>query len=451
MGDLQKNRCAGLTGPTQLHVWGIDHRHATATERERVHLDAARARAFMETFAREQCGVSSVVLCTCNRTEIYLEVSSGCRGRSAFAKALCEVGIDGEAFFKGKGLHLTGFDAVRHLYRVSSGLESMVLGEYQIQAQVKAAYRLAEESHERLGPILRKAFQGALKAGKRVRTETELGSGPVSVAYAAVEEARNRLNGMKSCRGLMIGAGKTGSLAARHFLRLGVGPLTIVSRTMESSERIVDKLSEEHEGRICARPFQELQDALAEADVIISATASPEPIIDRALLERSRTRCNGAPLLIFDIAVPRDVHPDVCGLEFVRLTGIDELSGVVRRYEGKRREEIPEAERLIESELEEFLSWGKTLRIKPTVVELKSHLEDLAAKEIGYARRRHSPATAEAVENSLRVFVDKLLQRPVRNLKTNVSEADRERDLKTLQRLFALSVPSHNSPRADEM
>lgn len=434
---------------TDLHMWGIDFHRAPTHVREEIYLDPDRIRAFQRAFVREPCGVASVVLCTCNRTEIYLEVRGGCGARSALRSALEDAGVEGRLLMGAMSTHLVGIDAVDRLYRVASGLESMVLGECEIVGQVRRAYRLAERNQEGLGVLLPRAFQGALRVGKRVRTETRLGAGPMSVAAAAVEEAHRTIGDLSGRHGLLLGAGKTGSLAARHFLKCGIGTLTVINRSFEKAQELVGSVRNDPGQRVRARPFSELESALAEADVVLTATGSARPIIDVAVIERCLRGRGDSVLHLFDIAVPRDVHPDVRVFPGVRVTGIDELSGLVRRYEAERMKELPQAERLIREELEEFESWSKSFSIKPAVLELRTHLESLAEKEMGYVRRRQPAETAEVVEESLRTFIGKLLQHPARQLRKAASERERRQDLESLARLFDLGLGGPGPPGSE--
>ncbi len=438
---LMTQRLPQAEAATTLHLWGIDFHHANTETREAVYLTPDQIRRFQEAFAAEECGVASVVLCTCNRTEIYLEVRGGCRARSALHRSLLQVGIDSRFFLDRPGWRLAGEAAVMHLYRVTAGLESMALGEAQITAQVKSALRLAQGNHQ-LGSLLMRVFQGALRTSKRIRSETRLSAGPVSVAYIAVEEAHRRLGGLKARRGLLIGAGKTGSLTARHLLRRGLGELTIVNRSCERAEQLAAETCTGPAQRIRVRPFTELGQAMAEADFVLTATGSPEPIIPLHLAAAAVRHRNGAPLHFFDLAVPRDVAPEVELLDRVKVVGLDELSSIVEENIEARRQEVPKAEVIIEQELCEFTAWASTSQIRPTVQELRTFMEEIAAKELDWIRRKQPEETAEVVEKSLKLFIKKVLQRPVIQLKTAASDAERCQDLNCLQRLFELKQGS---------
>jgi glutamyl-tRNA reductase len=429
---------AEATSLTDLHMWGIDYRTAATEVRERVYLSPDRIRVFQDAFARHSCGVASVVLCTCNRTELYLEVRGGCGARSALVRALEAAGIDSALFFGRHGNHLSGVDAAEHLYRVCAGLESMVLGENEVMSQAKNAYRLAEENSTHLGSVLSRVFQGAFRAGKRVRTETAISAGPASMASAAVDVAQRHLGDLQGLHGLLIGAGKTGSLAAQHFLRRGIGKLTILNRSLGRAQDVARKVRAIADADVRPRPFTELESSLAEADIVLTATGSPDPIITKSMLSGLRSRFTGRVLHIFDIAVPRDVQLDVRDLSFVSLTGIDELSELVDEQIARRVSEVPAAEHIVADELGELEAWGDSLQMKPAVMEFRSFLESLASREMGYIRREQPPDTAAAIEITLKNFVQRLLQRPARQLRTAVSEDERRQDVRSLIRLFEL-------------
>lgn len=429
--------------PTNLHLWGIDHHAANTDVRAAAYFDDERTRRFLQAFTAEKCGIAAVVLCTCNRTEIYLEVAGSCRSRSALQRSLTAAGVDSHLFLESPGWHLEGDEAARHLFRVTAGLESMALGEVQIRTQVKRAYQQAAADH-RLGTLLMRVFQGAFRASKRVRTETKLSSGPVSVASIAVEEACRRLGDMSSHHGLLIGAGKTGSLTARHLLRRGIGKLTIINRSRERAEELAAETRGEGDVQVRVRSFTELQEALNEVDLVLTATGAPDPIITGDMITTAVRQRNGTPLRFFDLAVPRDIAPDVAALERVEVVGLDELSTIVAENLEARRREVPRAEQVIDEELLEFSAWARLRQINPTVMELRSFMEQVAAKELEWIRRKQPAETAEVVEKSLKVFIKKLLQRPVIQLKTANSEAERCQDLNCLQRLFEL--PQDNAP-----
>ena len=429
---------AAETKAATLKMWGLDHHRAPTEIREKAHLDADAVRKFLDLCAGEEAIISAVPLCTCNRTEIYLETLPDAPSRSALARCLEMVGVD-IALFEGEyGLQLEGAAAVRHLFRVCAGLESMMLGEPQVGGQVKDAYRAARELGP-LGPITLRAFQGSFRAGKRVRTETRIGEGAVSIAFAAVELARKFFADLGDNRALLVGAGETGSLAARHFLAQGIGSLTIVNRSSERARSLVEELSAgESDAPIRPRPWEELGQAIAEADVVLTTTGATEPVILPPMIAAAALKRRGKPLFLLDIAVPRDVHPDVSNHDGVYLFGLEDLDDIVTANLAARRNELDGADLIIERELGEFSGWMQDLELRPTVSEFRSYLEQIKNREMGFVRKKQSEEVAAAVEKSLEIFIKSLLKRPMVQLKSASSSRERSQHLDSLRRLFEL-------------
>jgi glutamyl-tRNA reductase len=398
-----------MIDPTTLHVRSINHKNAPTEVREKAHLDPERATALMDAlgghFADEshdpkvsENGCISVIpVSTCNRTEIYLEVIEGTDADALLRRSLAEVGADADLFFSEHATALQDLDAVRHLFSVSSGLESMMLGEPQISAQLKDAYRLARDHHEP-GPGLLRAFQGAFRAGKRVRTETRISNGAVSVAFAAVELARKFFDRLRDHRAVLVGAGETGGLAARHFLQHDIGHLVVVNRSLENAETLAETLRAEQkaglgnkDGTISVRPWDQLTDALAEADVILSTTGATEPVILPEMVEAAVPRRKGKPLFLLDIAVPRDIHPDVAKINNVFMFGLDDLDGIIQGNLAARAGQMPHAQRIIEEELEEF----QQCRVQGLSRGTEGQAGGLRAQEaVGRSGRRRGPQPA---------------------------------------------------------
>lgn len=421
-----------------LRMWGLDHHRAPTEVREQAHLDAEAVARFLGLCADEPAIVSAVPLCTCNRTEIYVESGSGVGAREALARCLEAVGVDIALFEGDYGLRLAGADAVRHLFRVCAGLESMMLGEPQVGGQVKDAYRAARELGP-LGPITLRAFQGSFRAGKRVRTETKIGEGAVSVAFAAVELARKFFADLGDNRALLVGAGETGALAARHFLAQGIGSLAIANRSPERARELaVDLSGGESDAPIRPMPWENLAEALAEADVVLTTTGAVEPIILPEMVDAAAARRRGKPLFLLDIAVPRDVHPDVANRDGVYLFGLEDLDDIVKANLAARRKEIEAADLIIERELGEFRGWMQDMELRPTVAEFRTYLEGIKDREMGYVRKRESPEVAAAVEKSLQMFIKTMLKRPMVQLKSAASTRERTQHLDSLRRLFEL-------------
>ncbi len=445
-----------MSRPDTLFAVTINHRNAPTEVRERAHLEEERAVALMQALADIDGCVAAIPVSTCNRTEVYVEVAPGHTSTPCCATALEQVGAEADLFFSHHARHLHGIDAIGHLYRVSSGLESMMIGEPQITSQLKDAYRLARANQEP-GPGLLRAFQGAFRAGKRVRTETRISQGAVSVAFAAVELARKFFDHLCDQRAVLVGAGETGALAARHFLQHDIGHLTVINRTLERAQELAVTLNAERMATVeaaraagpppragrrrlrprDARPWSDLGAALVEADVVLSTTGAVDPVILPDMVAAAVAKRRGKPLFLLDIAVPRDIHPDVAKVKGTFVFGLEDLDEIVQGNLAARRKQIPRAEHIIEQELEEFRKWLDDVDLRPTVAEFKAYLEELKDKQVGFVRKKQSDEVAAAVEASLQQFIKKVLGRSMATLKNTESRAERERDLETLRRLFA--------------
>ena len=422
-----------------LHVYSVNHHHAPTEIRELAHLDDDQASALMDLMAASPGCLSCIPMSTCNRTEIYLETIPGCDPGSMLSDALRTVGIEGGVFFGTNARELSGLKAIGHLYRVSSGLESMMLGEPQISGQLKDAYRRARQLREP-GPGLLRAFQGSFRAGKRVRTETRINRGAVSVAFAAVELAKKFFASLNLQRAVLVGTGETGSLAARHFLSRDIGHLTVVNRSADKAIELAATLNAEADPslapRVSARPWEELTDALAHADVLLSTTGSTEPVITPEMVQIAASQRHGKPLFLLDIAVPRDIHPDVAKIGNVFVFGLEDLQEIIQMNLAARQKQLPHAHKIIEEELVEFQKWLQDLDMRPTVAEFKSYLEDLKDKQVGFVRKKQSDEVAAAVDKSLQQFIKKVLGRSVSSLKKAENPVEREQELELLRKLF---------------
>ena len=457
-----------MTGATILYVRSINHKTAPTAVRERAHLTEARAVELMDALSAGATGgpkdepvcVSVIPVSTCNRTEIYLEVRLGTDPDSVLREGLQVIGADADLFFGEHAVRLDNLEAIAHLYRLASGMESLMLGEPQITAQLKDAYRLARAHHEP-GPGLLRAFQGAFRAGKRVRTETRISTGAVSVAFAAVELARKFFERLNKHRAVLVGAGETGGLAARHFLQHEIGQLTVVNRSFERAEQLAATLREEQlrrlddpdgdgdadtaadrllrarADRIVARPWDELGAAIGGADVVLSTTGATEPVILPAMVHDAVRGRHGLPLFMLDIAVPRDVHPDVAKIGNVFVFGLEDLDEIVQGNLAARRGQIPHAERLIGEELDEFRQWLEDIDLRPTVAEFRAYLEELKDKQVGFVRKKHSDEMAAEVDKSLQQFIKKVLGRSMSTLRSTETREERQRHLETLRHLFS--------------
>lgn len=360
---------------------------------------------------RERAGASeALVISTCNRTEVYARGTAIDNPPAFVADLLREI----------KGMDLTGPrgsylytyrepESVRHLFRVACGLDSQVLGEPQITGQVKESLSLAAKLGG-TGPVIERLLDAALRSAKRARTETGIGRGPISSAYAAVSLAGKVLGSLADKRVLLIGAGEMATLAARHFHEAGVTSYMIANRGRERGEALAKAIS----ARIVS--LEAIPVVLPGADIVIGATSSPHPIVHEPAVRNAMKIRRNRPLLFLDLAVPRDVDPLVAKLPNVFLHDLDALGILVAQSLTQRRAEIPRVESIIEEELARFLRWHGSLAVKPTLTRFRTHFERVAREELDRHRTRFRPEDQEALDALVHGIVQKLLHRPTTRL-----------------------------------
>ena len=386
-----------------LRAVGVSHRHAPLEVRERLFLADGHALELAAALAGD--GGEAVVLSTCNRTEIYLAGGSGERAKQELER---RSGLElGEVLASWEDE-----DAVAHLFRVAAGLDSLVPGEAQILGQVRQAYDAALTAGL-TGPLLNRLFEDALRAGKRVRTEANLAELPESVAASAVELAAKTLGGVEHRRALLFGAGKMSELAARDLRGRGA-EVVISSRTLESAEELAERVG----GR--AAPFDAVAVELIDADLVISATRCPYPILHAEAVQ-SRTK----PLVLVDVAVPRDLDAAIGELEGCTLFDIDDLGdGLVGREEDMR-----EAEEIVAQEAARFAEWRRSRGAAGAIRALRDRAETIRSEELARAEPRLaelSPRERKTVETLTSQIVNKLLHAPTVRAKEAGSEPLRD-------------------------
>ena len=405
-----------------LLLVGISHRTAPIEVRERVDFQARGVELALRTLASRKPGGSSAeiaVLSTCNRAELYLACDDVTVGKSdlvAFVSAFHDVeatAIEPHVY------DVTDLEAARHLFKVAAGLDSLVVGEPQILGQVKEAHSAARQA-ETAGPLLNRLFHACFAVGKRVRTETNLGSGAVSVSYAAVSLARKIFGDLEGRSVVVLGAGEMGKLTAQHMKSQGVRQVTIVSRTMAHAARTAEAI-----GGATAARWDDMDAALSAADIVITATGAATPILTKAHIESVMRPRRGRPLFIIDIAVPRDVEAAAGEIEQVFLYNIDDLQASVRENLARRASEVARAEAIVDEELEKFATWLRSRGVIPTVVALRQSFESIRRAEIDRLDFKLSGLPAEAreeararVDEITHLLVEKLLLTPTEQLKT---------------------------------
>jgi glutamyl-tRNA reductase len=410
----------------RLALLGWSFRGAGVTVRERVAFSADEIREALTNLVQRGLIAEGVIVSTCHRSEIYSLASDDVAG-NALTQFLSEWrGLD-RAELEGASFQRSGAEVARHLFRVAAGLDSLALGESEVLGQVRQALFLARESGSTRS-VMQRLFESAVAAGKRVRAETEIARHPLSVPSIGFELAMKVFGDLSGRNVLVIGAGETGSLFARHAVEAGVREPTIVNRT----EARARELAASVKGR--AIPWADLQEALPRADVVVSATASREPVVTREQVEAAMRERRGRPMLFLDLAVPRDIAPDVAEVYNVFAYSIDDLEEVARDNRVRRSREVPVAEKIIEEELESYLSWLGNLSVVPTVVEWKRRLEDHRDAELA----RAPAGDRERLRGLLDAYAARLLHEPIRRLKAEEDPARKLDRVEAIRHLFDL-------------
>ncbi|MDX1633505.1 MAG: glutamyl-tRNA reductase [Marinobacter sp.] len=421
-----------------LLTLGINHRTAPVELRERVAFTPERmSEAFAEL--RLASGASeAAILSTCNRTELYLAGDDDCaaavlRWLSGF-HGLAPADLENALYI------YRDTEAVRHMMRVAAGLDSMVLGEPQILGQLKDAYALARE-HGASGTFLSRLFEQSFSVAKRVRTETAIGENPVSVAYAAVNMAHHIFSDMSRNRALLIGAGKTIELVARHLADAGVRDFLVANRTLERAQA----LAEEHGGRGIL--LSEIPAVLKDVDIVISSTASPLPILGKGAVERALKKRKHRPYFMVDIAVPRDIEPEVAKLDDVYLYTVDDLRQVIEENVRSREGAAREAENLITAGAQDFLSQLRALDAVATLKQFRQRAELLRDAETEKALRalRNGGDPETLLRSLARGLTNKLLHEPSVQVRKATAEG-RVEVTNWLRELHQLEIQEDTTP-----
>lgn len=410
---------------------GQNHETAPVELREQLAFTADKLERAASLLWQDELLHEGVVLSTCNRAEIYAFADDPPGGEARLTALLEQVHGVPISTLNGSLYRLHDEPAVRHLFRVSSGLDSMVLGEGQILAQVKDAHDWAT-GHGLHQEVLHRLFHQAAACGKRVRTETSIGEGAVSVAYAAVSLARHIFRDLGNETVLLLGAGATGRKVARQLQQYGVRDLRIANRTRERAEELATELN------ASLVPWELFPQHLRDAGIVVAATASAEPVlrlehVRPALHERGRR-----PLFLIDVSVPRNIETDVGKLAGVFLYNIDNLRGIVDQQRELRAKEAVKAERIIDEQMAQFLAWYRGRAAAPTLTEIRDRIEAVRQTELAAARSRLTPEAYDELDRVTRRLVNKILHRPTVQLKRRVGQADEQHLLEQVRDLFGL-------------
>ncbi|MCH8826035.1 MAG: glutamyl-tRNA reductase [Chloroflexi bacterium] len=396
---------------------GLSHKTAPLETRESVSFLNDQLPAALPSL-KEKVG-ECVILSTCNRTEIYAITGNPSGTATKVRDFVTDFHGLAQDAVSPHFYQYTGADAVRHLFRVAGGLDSMIVGESQILGQVRDALSSASDGQTVEVSTLG-LFHSAIQTGRRVREETSVGRNPLSISYAGVKLAQRTLGDLKSSKVLLIGAGEAGRLVAGALRTVGVADVMVANRTLERAEELADYLS----GRTV--PFDEIQDSLSQVDIAIAATDSPSFVVTRDMVERAFADNREAPLFLFDLAVPRDVDPEVASVRGVNLFNIDDLSAIAEENLEDRKRAVVEAEAVVDEEIEKFMKWWDTLDVLPTIRALRRQAEGIRRKEMARAQAKLDGLSDDqmAVVDALtRSIVNRLLHDPTSSLKQGADNA----------------------------
>jgi len=422
-----------------FHLIGVNHKSAPIDVREQLAIPERRLPQALEKLVSVPGVSEGMILSTCNRVEILARTVNGSADLRPF---LDEYFSLDRACYEPHLYEYRQADAVRHVFRVASSLDSMVVGEPQILGQVKEAYAVARAAgtvQSYLDLLLTRAFAVA----KRVRSETAVGSSSVSVASVAVELAGKIFGSLEGKHVCLVGAGKMSELAARHLVARGAGPIFVANRTYDRAEAMAERFG----GR--AIRFDELYQHCERADIVITSTGSPVAIFKREHGELFLSRRRNRPMFFIDIAVPRDVDPEMNKLDGIFVYDIDDLQEAVASHVEGRKQEAERAERIIQDEVERFQARLQTLHLTPTIVSLQDQFETIRQAELDRMRGRLGTLTPEqesAIEALTRGIVNKLLHTPIHSLKSAASGAEITTLVDTFRKIFDLEENPGTKP-----
>lgn len=424
-------------------IIGLNHKTAPVEVREKAAVAKHRLQEWLKDVFQDEAVEATAILSTCNRTEIYLiasDVDKGIFAGKNFFGKLSQLDV---ADLNQYLYYYTLQEAVRHLFRVSAGLDSMILGESQILGQVQEAYQYTLEAGTTNG-VMNNLFKQAIVTGKRVRTETLIDRQAVSVSSAAVELAKQELGELTGRTVLILGAGETSELTARHLVSNGVSSVIVANRTYERAQ----SLAQEFGGS--AVRFDDFYKCLKYADIVISCTSAPHYIIEPKELVPVMEERNKKPLFFIDIAVPRDIDPAVAQLPFVSVYDVDDLMYVVDKNMNERKKEAVNAEEIVAKEVGNFYSWLNSLYVVPTIVALKNKGEQIKQKELERVFHKLSNLNEKdkkVIGSLANSIINQLLHEPIHQLKEYASNQQGQTYSEALQQLFKLQIEGQSEKK----
>ncbi len=418
-----------------LIALGLNHKTAPVEVREKLAMvNEIAGKGLNQLKERSPEIIEGVILSTCNRVEIYARVTDIKLGVEELKSFLCrEHDIERKILDESTYLFVLE-EAVEHLFKVTSSLDSMMIGEPQILGQVKGAYRAAKDL-DATGAILNNLFERAFSVAKRVRNETAIAENAVSVSYAAVELARKIFGDLSAKSALLIGAGEMIELAGKHLVSHGVKTIVVVNRTHERAVELAKKLNGEAVG------FDSIAEELNRCDIVISSTGAPRFVIRKELAQKVISQRRNQPIFFIDIAVPRDIEPSINEIDNCYLYDIDDLKNVVEANMAEREREAIKAKEIIRHEVSQFLVWLDHLEVVPTISALKEKMERIRKKELEKTTAKlHnlSEQDKEAIEKMTSAIINKSIHAPIVNIKTLAGKKDGHISLEIIRKVFDL-------------
>jgi glutamyl-tRNA reductase len=417
----------------------INHHTAPVEVREALHLNQDEIKSYIDDL-KNNLFTEGFILSTCNRTELYGIPAKPEINYIDLEKYLIDkkpsIEIKDEQFQK-----FFSCSALNHLFRVSAGIDSLLLGDNQILGQVKESFQIAEEKYF-VGFLLKRVFDAAAIVGKRAKNETQISDGAITVSYAAVQLIEKIFSNLSKKTALVIGAGETGEIAAKHLRDKGIGRLVITNRTYEKAEKVAEAVN----ARIL--PFSHFKENLHDFDIIISATSSNEIILNKEDIKAMMKKRGYAATVLMDIAVPRDIDSAARDIDNVFYHDIDSLNIIVEQNLKKRKEELPKVEKIIREELINFFSWYNSLEIAPTIKSLRDYFEEIRADEVQKMINKFSGDDREKVEIVTKRIINKLLHQPTIELKkaaeTGIETPESINKIGLIRNLFGIDEKKEN-------
>ena len=418
----------------KFSITGVNHKSAPVEVRERLAYDELAIGEALQELKRRPGFEEGMILSTCNRVEIAVMCDDAIAGRTAVDQFLADTRRVDRSWVVPYLYRFEDRDAIRHLFRVASSLDSMVVGEPQILGQLKAAYALAKQ-HGSLSGFLETVVTRAFSVAKRVRSETEIGANAVSVSYTAVELAREIFGSLKDKKVMVVGAGKMSEAAARHLHRSGVSQIFVTNRTRERAE----EMARLFDGKII--DYTAFTGFLPEVDIVLASSGAPHYILTKADMRKVIEARRNRPMFLIDIAVPRNIEPAANELDNVFLYDIDDLQRVVDSNVKDRMKEAAEAETIIAEEVERMVTRLNTREVVPTIVSLQEQLENLRSTEIARMRKKFgvlTPEQEEALEALTRSIINKIAHGPISELRKQASAPEGRYFVTTIRKVFRL-------------